>query len=85
MSSADATHNPGVVVGDIGAVGAAVGGAVCFGIENNKLSFYLSPSTEGAKKGAEFGRKYFGTIGEKIFATICYVFGPEDKKNNKNE
>ena len=75
MSSADATHIPGSVVG----------GSIGISFEKHKIEFYVAPSTEGEKKGAEFGRKYFGTIGEKIFGTLGYVLGPADEKNNKNE
>ena len=48
----------------------------------HKTEFYFAPSTEGEKKGAEFGKKYFGKTGEKIFGTIGYIFGPADKENN---
>ena len=51
----------------------------------HKREFYIAPSTEGERKGAEFGRKYFGVIGEKIFGTLGYVFGPADEENNKNK
>ena len=70
MSSADATHISGAVVG----------GSVGLSFENRGVELYFAPSTEGEKKGAEFGRKYFGTIGEKVFGTLGYVFGPADEK-----
>ena len=49
----------------------------------HKIEFYVAPSTEGEKKGAEFGKKYFGETGEKIFATLGYLFGPADEEKNK--
>ena len=55
------------------------------GIIEHKRELYFAPSTEGERKGAEFGRKYFGEIGEKIFRTFGYVFGPADEENNKNK
>ena len=77
---------PPICAGVVGAVGIrSVDIPKPDGSIEHKREFYIAPSTEGERKGAEFGRKYFGVIGKKIFGTLGYVFGPADEENNKNK
>ena len=80
MTSVDSIVQPVSVVGACGIRSLYI--PKPNGTIENKIEFYIDPSTEGEKKGAEFGKKYFGKIGEKIFGTMGYIFGPADKEKN---